>query len=113
MIPLGIINASVTFQREMEITFHVMIGQSIIDYLDYLIIFSKKRSDHVHHLKQIFMWCWKYGISLNPRKSIFDVSEGILLGNIIAKSEIKIDPMRVKTIKQSLFPVNKKAISLS
>lgn len=38
------------------------------------------------------------------------MSEGNLLGHIISKSGIKVDPNRVRTITQIPFPVNKKAM---
>lgn len=105
-----IINVGATFQRVIDIAFHGLIGQSIVVYLDDVIVFSKRRSDNVHHLKQIFEQCLKYEIYLNPLKIIFDVSEGTLLGNIIAKSGIKVDPKRVKAITQIPLLVNKKAM---
>ena len=97
-ISFGLINATTNFQRATSITSHGHIVQIIGVYLDDVILFSKKRSDHVCHLKQIFEWCQKYEIYLNPRKSFFDVFEGILLGNIIEKRSINIDPERVKAI---------------
>jgi len=60
--------------------------------------------------KKIFERCCKYGNSLNPKKIIFDVSEVTLLGHIIAKSGIKLDPERIKTIAQIPFPVNNKVM---
>jgi hypothetical protein len=60
----------------------------MVIYLDDITVYSKKRVDHPKHLKHIFERCRKYGISLNPKKSIFVVSEGKLLGNIISKDGI-------------------------
>ena len=91
-MPFGLINARATFQREMDITFWGLIGHSVVVYLDDVTIFSKKREDHVFDLKHIFYRCGKYGISLNPKKSIFPVLEGKLLGHIISKKGIPIDP---------------------
>lgn len=79
-------------------------------YLDDVTVFSKQISNHICHLKKIFKRCRKYEISLYPKKSIIVVSEGNLLGHIIAKSGIKVDPERVKAIMQIPFPVNKKAM---
>jgi hypothetical protein len=74
-IPFGLINVGATFQRAMDITFRGLIGKSIVVYLDDVTIFSRiKRS--CHHLRKIFDRCRRYGISLNPRKSIFAVNEG-------------------------------------
>ena len=50
------------------------------------------------HLKQIFERCRKYGISLNPKKCVFVVLDGKLLGHIISKKGILIDPERIKAI---------------
>lgn len=43
-------------------------------------------------------------------KSIFVVSEGNLLGHIIPKSGIKLDPDRVRTIMQIPHPLNNKVM---
>jgi len=44
--------------------------------------------------------CRKYGISLNPKKPLFGLEEGKLLGHIISKKGIKIDPARIEAILQ-------------
>ena len=91
-MPFGLMNAGATFQRAMDITFHGLIRKIVVMYLDDVTIFSKKNSDHFRHLRKIFEQCKKYGISLNPKKWIFKVSKVNFLGQIIAKSEIKVDP---------------------
>jgi hypothetical protein len=44
----------------------------------------------------VFQKCRKFGISLNPKKYNFGMEEGRLLGHIISKEGIKIDPSRVE-----------------
>ena len=39
-----------------------------------------------------------YDISLNPKKCVFAVMEGKLLGHIVSKKGISIDPERIKAI---------------
>ena len=53
---------------------------------------SNKRGDHLTNLWHIFYRCCKYGISMNPQKSIFVVTEGKLLGYVVCKERIIIDP---------------------
>ena len=89
----------------MDIDFHGMIDRSVVVYLDDVTIFSKKREEHA--LKQIFERCRKYGISLNPRKCVFVVIEGKLLGHIVSKKGISIDPKRIKAIEQIPLPHRK------
>jgi len=69
-----------------------LINKCVVVYLDDVMVYSKNRSDHISHLTRIFERCRKYGISLNPRKTIFGVDEGKLLGHIISKDGINIDP---------------------
>ena len=86
----------------MDIDFHGLIGHSVVVYLDDVTIFSKKREGYAFHLKQIFNYCRKYGISLNPRKCVFAVTEGKLLGHVISKKGISIDPERIRAIDRSI-----------
>ena len=88
-MPFGLINAGATFQRAMDIAFHRLIGRSVVVYLDDITIFSKRRGEHA---RKIFERCQKYGISLNPKKCVFAVTEGKLLGHIVSKQGISIDP---------------------
>lgn len=109
----GLINVEATFQKAKDIVFEGIIEQSMVVYMDDVIVFSRKRLNHLHHLKQIFERCRKYGISLNPNKSIFVVSEGNLIGKIITKSGITVDPNIVKAITQIPHPNDKKVMQSS
>jgi hypothetical protein len=73
-------------------------------------VYSKNREDHIQHLTQIFERCRKYSISLNPKKTIFGVEEGKLLGHIISQIGIHIDPKWIKAITQLPLPHNKNAM---
>eukprot|EP00253_Pinus_taeda_P021305 PITA_21305 len=53
----GLINVGATFQRAMDITFKDLINRSVVVYLDDITVFSKKRANHLHDLKQIFERC--------------------------------------------------------
>ena len=94
-MPFGLKNAGATFQREMELAFANEKDVFLVVYLDNLTMFSKSDEEHMHHLKTIFQKCRKYGLSLNSKKSLFATEEGKLLGHIISKDGIRIDPARV------------------
>ena len=61
-------------------------------------------------MNQIFERCRRYGISLNPKKSFFSLNQGKLLGFIVSKDGIYIDPHMIKEISETPFPHNKKSI---
>jgi hypothetical protein len=97
-MPFALINAGATFQRAMDMDFRGLINKCVVVYLDDVIVYSKNREEHIQHLTQIFERSRKYGILLNPKKTIFNVEEGNLLGHIISRVGIHIDPERIKAI---------------
>jgi hypothetical protein len=100
----GLMNDGATFQRAMDIAFVDEIGRFIVIYLDVVNIYSKSDEEHLLHLKRVFEKCRKFGISLNPKKSIFALEEGKLLGHIISKDGIKIDPSMIEAIQKVEHP---------
>jgi hypothetical protein len=94
----------------MDFAFHELMVKIIEIYQEDLTVFSKERADHISHLRQVFERCRKYGISLNPAKSILGVDEGKLLGHIITKDGVKMDLERVQATQQVPLPQTKKAL---
>ena len=72
--------------------------------MDDLLAHSKKRHDHLAHLKEIFARCRFYNIRLNPHKCVFMVESRHLLGFIVSKHRIRVDPDKVKAIVEFLAP---------
>jgi hypothetical protein len=109
-MPFGLMNVGDTFQWAMDITFVGERDKFVVIYLDDLTVFSKSDAEHLTHLRQTFEKCQKFGLSLNPKKSHFVMQEGKLLGHIVSKEGIKIDPKRVEAINTINFPRNVKEI---
>jgi hypothetical protein len=65
-----------TFQRAMDIPFVGEKDKSVVIYLDDITIFSRYDKEHYHHLKKVFLKCRRFGLSLNPKKSLFVMKEG-------------------------------------
>ena len=91
-------NAGATFQRAMGIAFVGEKDKFVVIYLDDITVFSQSNEEHLKHLKQTFLKCRKYGLSLNPKKSHFVVQEGKLLGHLVSADGIRIDSEMVKEI---------------
>jgi hypothetical protein len=109
-MPFGLSNVGATFQRAMDYAFRGPIVKLIEIYQDDLTVFSKDGKIHINHLKQVFERCREFGISLNPAKSVFGVTKGKLLGHIISKDGVKLDPERVEAIGKVPLPISKKAL---
>jgi hypothetical protein len=84
---IGLKNVGVTFQRDMDHAFEGLIGQFMEDYRDDLIVHSKKKNEHIHHLRKVFERCILYGVSLNLKKGLFFVTEGKLLEHVTSRSD--------------------------
>lgn len=107
-MPFKLMNAGATFQRAMDISF---VGDKfVVIYLDDITVFSKSDEEHLDHLKRTFDKCRRFGLSLNPKKSIFALEEGKLLGHIVSKEGVKIDPARVQAMQKIPLPGSKKDI---
>ena len=63
-------------------------------YLDDLAALSRMRVRHPYQLRLVFKRCRRYQIRLNPQKCIFCVRVGRLLGFIISKEGIRVDPLK-------------------
>ena len=109
-MPFSLINVGDTFQRVMDATFRGLINHSVVVYLDDVTVFSENRLDHISHLRKVLERCKKFGISLNPKNSIFALTEGILLGFVVSKEGIMIDPERIEAISKIPFPATKKSM---
>ena len=71
----------------------------IVVYLDALTVFPNKREDNIKDLERVLQRCKDHGVSLNPKKSVFCVTEGKLLGHIVSEEGVKINPDKVKAIQ--------------
>ena len=97
-MPFGLKNVEATFQRAMTFSFHDL--KNIIEvYLDDLDSHSHLRVRHPYHFQLVFeLRCRHYQIRLNPHKCIFCVKPGRLLGFIVSKEGIRVNPLKVESI---------------
>lgn len=105
-IPFRLMNVGATFQRVRDIAFVGEYEKFFVIYLDYIIVFSKSDDENLKQLHNIFEKCTKYGLSLNPKKSHFSLREGKLLGHIVSKEGVRIDPKRMEEINNIHLPRN-------
>ena len=101
----GLKNAGATFQWAMTLIFHDL--KSIIEvFLDDLTAHSWLRVHHPYHLRLVFERCHHYLVRLNPHKCGFCMKSGRLLGFIVSKEGIRVDPLKVEAILQLSLPRN-------
>jgi hypothetical protein len=63
-----------------------------------------------HHLRKFFLKFRRFDLSLNPKKSLFAMKEGKLLGHIVSIEGVRIDPRRVEVILTLSLPRSRKEV---
>ena len=67
-------------------------------YVDDILVKSKEEEDHIDALSQVFKRLVLYKLRLNPQKCVFRVKSGKLLGFLVSKKGIEVDPAKAKAI---------------
>ncbi|GLJ23982.1 hypothetical protein SUGI_0456270 [Cryptomeria japonica] len=106
MMPFGLKNAGATYQRAMTLIFHDYMHKILEDYVDDILAKSFLCMDHVKVLRQIFERIRKYHMRLNPRKCVFGVDSGKLLGFIVSHRGIEVDTKKIDAIVNMPPPRN-------
>ena len=110
VMPFGLKNAGATYQRKMTAMFHDMMHAEIEDYVDDIMVKSKKREDHLTILRKVFERCRFYKLKMNTLKCAFGVSVGKFLGFLVHQRGIDIDPTRASAIATMKPPTTYKEL---
>ncbi|XP_070013584.1 uncharacterized protein [Nicotiana sylvestris] len=110
MMTFGLKNAGATYMRAMTTIFHDMIHKEIDVYVDDIIIKFKKVADHIADLRKFCDRLIRYNLKLNPAKCAFGVPTRKLLGFIISRRMIELDPSKVKAIQELPPPRSKRDV---
>ena len=108
VMPFGLKNAGTTYQRAMTAIFHDMMHQELEDYVDDIVVKSKRREEHFYVLKRVFERCRAFKLRMNPLKCAFGVSSGKFLGFLVHSRGIDVDPAKATAIATMRPPVTVK-----
>ena len=97
IMPFGIKNAPAIFSRIVVSAFKDFIHKFLEVYFDDWTVFGLVR-DHIENLCMMLERCHQYQIALNLRKCIFYAPFGVLLGHVVCRDGILVDPTKVAII---------------
>ena len=109
-MPFGLKNAGATYQRSMLKSSGDLIGRTVEAYVDDIIVKTKQADHLVADLEQIFAKLWANNIKLNPKKCVFGVPRGMLLGFIVSEPGIEANPEKISAIMRMGLIHNKKGV---
>ena len=83
----------------MGTLFHDIMHKEIEVYVDDMIAKSQGEDNHVINLKKLFERLRKFQLNLSPVKYTFGITFEKLLGFVVSKKGIEIDPDKVRAIQ--------------
>ena len=104
VMPFGLKNTGVTFQRKVNFVFKDLIGKTMEVYVDDMLVKSIRRGKHIRHLEEAFSLLRKYNIRLNPEKCTFGVASSKFLGYVVTQWGIKANPDQITAIMNMKSP---------
>jgi hypothetical protein len=91
-------NGGATYQKCVHIVLESQIGRNVEAYIDDIVVKSRKRGDLLSDLEETFGNLRKFRMMLNPKKCVFGVSSGKLLGYMVSSRGIDANPKKVEAI---------------
>jgi hypothetical protein len=103
-------NGGATYQKCVHTILESQIGRNIEAYIDDIVVNSRKRGDQLSDLEETFGNLQKFRMMLNPKKCVFGVSSGKLLGYMVSSRGIDANPKKVEAIDKLQPPRTRKEI---
>ena len=110
VMPFGLKNVEATYQRAKVTLFHDLMHKENEVYIDDMIAKSQGEDDHVVNLKKLFERLRKFQLKVNPVKCTFGATSRKLLGFVVSKRGIEIDPDKVQAIQDLPPPRTQKEV---
>ena len=87
-----------------------MMHQELEDYVDDIVVKSRRREEHFHVLRKVFERRRAFKLRMNPLKCAFGVSSGKFLGFLVHSRGIDVDLAKATTIATMKLPATIKEL---
>jgi hypothetical protein len=104
VVPFGLSNAPVVFMCLMNGIFINYLDKFVIVFLDNILIYSKSKEDHEHHLRLVLQVLRKHQLYAKFTKCSFYREHIHYLGQIILEQGIAVDPKNIEATKDGQHP---------
>ncbi|XP_043972480.1 uncharacterized protein LOC122830832 [Gambusia affinis] len=105
-MPFGLCNAPSTFQRAMELVLGGLQWETLLIFLDDVIVIGNGVDQSLDRLEQVFQRFQSYGLKLKPAKCHLLQEEVLFLGHIVSGKGISPNPALIKDVQQWNSPNN-------
>jgi hypothetical protein len=110
VMPYGLLNALPTFARAMNVTLGDSVRDIVEVYVDDIVVKTRESISLLENLAQVFDKLRATSTKLNPKKCVFGVSAGKLLGFLVSHRGIEANPDKVRAIEAMRPPAHLKDV---
>jgi hypothetical protein len=97
-MPEGLKNAGSTFSHLTKTVLESQVGRNIFTYVDDIVVARKNKGDHLADLAEMFANMRDAQLRLNPKKCVFGVRQGKILGYLVSHRGIEANPTKIQEI---------------
>eukprot|EP00253_Pinus_taeda_P008981 PITA_08981 len=106
VMPFGLTNAPSTFQGLMNSIFKPFLRNFVLIFFDDILIYIKSWKDHVQHVDRVLKLLEEKQLYAKISKCFFGVQEVEYMGHIVSHGGVKVDPRKIKAIKEWKIPTS-------
>jgi hypothetical protein len=105
VMPFGLKNAGVTYQRMITKMFTLQLGKTVEVYIDDMVVKSILAEDHLRDLQAVLNTLRRHRLKLNASKCAFGVGSGKFLGFMVTQQGIEANPDQISAILDLKPPI--------
>jgi hypothetical protein len=102
---LSLLDLPSTFQMLMNSISNTFFKKFVLVFFDDILIYNKSQEYHVQHVDRVLQLLEERKIYAKPSKCSFGVQEVEYLGHIVSHEGVKVDPNKIKAMKEC--PISK------
>ena len=110
VLPFGLTSAPSTFERLMETVLRGLHWETLLIYLDDIIVFSKDLDSHLKHLAEVFDRLQSAGLKLKPEKCKLFADKVNYLGHVVSSKGVETDNAKISAVKDWPTPRHKRDV---
>ena len=99
VMPFGMCNAPATFERLMDQVLRGLHWETLLVYLDDVIVFAKTIDEEMERLQQVFQRLRQAGLKLKPKKCNLFKTSVAYLGHIVSSEGVSTDKEKTEAIR--------------
>ena len=109
-MPFGLTNAPAVFQVLVNDVLQYMLDRFVFVYLDDILVFSKTKEEHVHHIQVVLQRLLENSLFVKAEKCEFHSISVSFLGYVIGMGNISMDFAKVSAVTAWPIPDSRKQL---